>query len=123
MTARLLIAGLAAATLLAGCVVETTTQPAPARPAAPAAPMAPSPSGPPLVTTFDGSVSQAAIRACTAAVDAQTDGAVRLVGSEFSQANSAAYFRVGANGAPWRCLVSNRGVVQEVMFIGSEGAL
>ena len=29
---------------------------------------------------------------------------------------------VGANRAPWRCLVSNDGVVQEVMFTGDDSA-
>jgi hypothetical protein len=30
---------------------------------------------------------------------------------------------VGSQRAPWRCLVSKSGVVQEVMFAGSEGRL
>jgi hypothetical protein len=30
---------------------------------------------------------------------------------------------VGSDRAPWRCLVSNDGAVQEVSFAGSEGAL
>jgi hypothetical protein len=78
--------------------------------------------GPPFITTFDGSVSDAAIRACVGALDAQTDGEVRLAGSEFSEANSAVFMRVGENGAPWRCLVSNDGSGAELMFMGSEGA-
>lgn len=85
--------------------------------------MAPSPSGPSLITTYDSSVSNAAVDACRNALDAQTDGAVEVVGSEFSEANSAVYMRVGANGAPWRCLVSNDGRGAELMFMGSEGAL
>jgi hypothetical protein len=99
----------AAGAALAGCVEDTGG-------------MAVSPASPPMITTFDGSVSQAAISACVSAVDAQTDGEVRLVGSEFSQANSAVFLRVGPNGAPWRCLTSNDGRVAEVMFMGSEGA-
>jgi hypothetical protein len=84
--------------------------------------MAPSPSGPPFITTYSPDVSNAAVDACRNALDAQTDGAVQVVGSEFSQANSAVYMRVGANGAPWRCLVSNDGRGPELMFMGSEGA-
>ena len=34
-------------------------------------------------------VSNAAVDACRNALDAQTDGALQVVGSEFSQANSA----------------------------------
>ena len=85
--------------------------------------MAPSPSSPPFITTFDASVSNAAVSSCRSALDAQTDGAVEVVGSEFSEANSAVYMRVGANGAPWRCLVSNDGRGPELMFMGSEGFL
>jgi ABC-type glycerol-3-phosphate transport system substrate-binding protein len=103
--------GLAAAAALAGCVEETGT-----------ATMAPSPSGPPLITTYDPSVSNAAVDACRNALEADTGSSVNVVGSEFSQANSAVYMRVGANGAPWRCLVSNDGRGPELMFMGSEGA-
>lgn len=103
--------GLSAGVALAGCIEDTGTTT-----------MAPSPSGPPFITTFDGSVSEAAVRSCVAALDAQTDGEVRLVGTEFSQANSGVFMRVGANGAPWRCLVSNDGRGPELMFMGSEGA-
>ena len=119
MKARLLIAGIAGATLLAGCVVENNPQPAPAQPSAPA--LAPQPSPPDV--GFSPDVSNAAVDACRRAVDAQTDGAVEVTGTEFSQANNAVYLVVGANRAPWRCLVSNDGRVAEVMFIGSEGAL
>ena len=102
-------AGAAALAALVGCV-ETTDS------------MEPSPVGPPFITTYDASVSNAAVSACRNALDAQTDGDVQVVGSEFSEANTAIYMRVGANGAPWRCLVSNDGVVAELMFVGSEGA-
>lgn len=94
---------------LTACVEETSN-------------MAPSPSGPPFITTFDSSVSNAAVDACRNKLDAETDGAVQVVGTEFSQANSAVFMRVGANGAPWRCLVSNDGRGAELMFMGSEGA-
>ncbi|PHQ70722.1 MAG: hypothetical protein COB97_04150 [Paracoccus sp.] len=93
---------------LSGCVEDT-------------GPMAPAPvEG--FRTTFDGSVSAAAFDACQSAMQAEINGPVEAVGSEFSQANSAVFFRVGSNGAPWRCLVSNDGRGAEVMFMGSEGA-
>jgi hypothetical protein len=46
-----------------------------------------------------------------------------VLSSEFSQANTVVMIGVGSQRAPWRCLVSNSGVVQEVMFAGSEGKL
>ncbi|ETX12823.1 hypothetical protein OCH239_16965 [Roseivivax halodurans JCM 10272] len=85
--------------------------------------MSPSPSGPPFITTYDASVSDAAVDACRSTLEAQTDGNVDVVGSEFSEANTAIYMRVGENGAPWRCLVSNDGTGPSVMFMGDEGAL
>jgi hypothetical protein len=98
----------AIATGLTGCVEDTGT-------------LAPAPvEG--FRTTFDGSVSAAAFDACQSAMQAEINGPVDAVGSEFSQANSAVFFRLGSNGAPWRCLVSNDGRGAEVMFMGSEGA-
>lgn len=120
MTARLLIAGLAGATLLAGCVVENNPQPAPA--STQPAPAVSAQPAPPDVG-FSPDVSNAALDACRREVDAQTDGAVEVTGSEFSQAASAVYLVVGPQRAPWRCLASNDGRVDEVMFIGSEGSL
>ena len=102
--------GLAGTAALAGCVQETTTTPVAS-------------SGPPFITTFDPSVSNAAVSSCSNALAAQTNGGVQVVGSEFSQANSAVYMRVGSNGAPWRCLVANDGSGPELMFMGSEGSL
>jgi hypothetical protein len=116
MTARFLIGGLAAATLLAGCVVESNPQPAPSQPAPPLA----SQPAPPEVG-FSPDVTNAAVEACRRELDAQTDGAVEVTGTEFSQANSAVYMVVGANRAPWQCLVSNDGRGAELMFIGNEG--
>lgn len=84
--------------------------------------MAPAPAPEGFRTTFDGSVSAAAFDACQSAMQAEINGPVEAVGSEFSQANSAVFFRVGSNGAPWRCLVSNDGRGAEVMFMGSEGS-
>jgi len=81
------------------------------------------PGVPPFITTIDGSVSTAAVDACRGALDAQTDGAVQVVGSEFSEAASAVYMLVGPQRAPWRCLVANDGRNPSLEFQGSEGAL
>lgn len=58
-------------------------------------------------------------RACLGKVSQQTGEAnVTVLSSEFSQANSMVMVGVGANRAPWRCLVSNDGVVAEITFAG-----
>jgi hypothetical protein len=63
-------------------------------------------------------------QACLAAVSRKSNnGDVTVLNSEFSQANTVVMIGVGAQRAPWRCLVSNSGVVEEVMFAGSEGRL
>ena len=63
-------------------------------------------------------------QACLAAVSNKANnGEVTVLNSEFSQANTVVTIGVGPDRAPWRCLVSNSGVVQEVMFAGSEGRL
>lgn len=100
--------GILASLMLTGCVedVGSTSAPNPIVPR----------------VGFSPDVSTAALSACRAAVDAQTEGRVEAIGSEFSQAASAVYFVVGPQRAPWRCLTSNDGSVSEVMFIGSEGA-
>ncbi|SEN07328.1 hypothetical protein SAMN04488011_102362 [Palleronia pelagia] len=79
-------------------------------------------SSPPFIEGSFGA-SDAAVAACRQQLSAQTTGGVRVVGSEFSEANSAVYMRVGENGAPWRCLVSDDGTNPSLMFMGSEGAL
>lgn len=61
-------------------------------------------------------------QACLRAVDARTDGAVQVLSSEYSEANTLVMIGVGPEKAPWRCLVKD-GVVAEMMFAGSEGAL
>lgn len=71
---------------------------------------------------FSPDVSNAAVSACSAVVDAQTEGRVEVVGSEFSQAASVVYLVVGPQRAPWRRLVSNDGRVSESMFVGSDGS-
>ena len=100
----------AALASLAACVEETGNM------------MPTSPAGPSLISTFDPSVSETAVNVCQNTLAQQVDGAVTVVGTEYSEANVAVYMRVGANGAPWRCLVSNDGSGAELMFLGSEGA-
>ena len=59
-------------------------------------------------------------QACLAAVSREANnGDVTVLSSEFSQANTVVMIGVGSQRAPWKCLVSNSGVVQEVMYAGS----
>ncbi len=105
-------AGVAALVALAGCL-ETPTG---------GDMMQPAPDAPPFIEGNYGA-SDAAVAACRSLLASQTAGGVTVVGSEFSEANSAVYMRVGENGAPWRCLVSDDGSNPSLMFVGSEGAL
>lgn len=84
--------------------------------------MAPVAGGPPFREGSTGA-STAAIDACQTALQSQVAGGVMVVGSEFSEANSAVYMRVGANGAPWTCLVGDDGSDPSLTFVGSEGTL
>lgn len=107
----LAVSGFAA--LLAACAGEAPPPP-------PAPPVATQPAPPDV--GFAPEVSNAAVDACRRALDAETDGAIDVTGTEFSQANNAVYMVVGTNRAPWMCLVSSDAIVQELRFIGSEGA-
>ena len=69
---------------------------------------------------FDAQVSNAAVDAYRNALSAQTNGSADVVASEFSQANSTVYMVVGAQRAPWRCLVANDGTGPDLMFMGRE---
>lgn len=60
--------------------------------------------------------------ACLDAVSNQTRNSVRILSSDFSQANTVVMVGVGPQQAPWKCWVSN-GRVSEVMFAGNEGTL
>jgi hypothetical protein len=102
-------------------VVAAPPQSAPPSAAPPAPPAAAQPA-PPAVG-FAPEVSDAAVAACRRALDAETDGTIEVAGTEFSQANNAVYMVVGANRAPWMCLVSAKAAVQELRFIGDEGRL
>lgn len=63
-------------------------------------------------------------QACLAAVSNETNnGDVAVLSSEFSEANTAVTIGVGETRAPWRCLVSNDGVVAEVTSMVDEGFL
>ena len=109
-----MVAGLGALASLAACV-ETSGS-------ASGGQTQPASGSPPFIEGRFGA-SDAAVSACRNLLASQTTGGVRVVGSEFSEANSAVYMRVGANGAPWRCLVSEDGTNPFVEFLGSEGAL
>jgi hypothetical protein len=104
--------GLGLALALAGCQSSGPSQPA--QPVA---------SSPIPNVGFSPDVSNEAVQACQTLLSSQTDGGVEVVGSEFSQANSAVYMTVGPQKAPWRCLVSANGSNPSVQFMGSEGAL
>ncbi|WP_436637828.1 hypothetical protein [Microbaculum sp. FT89] len=74
--------------------------------------------------TTASEVSDAAIDACLAAVRQETGEAdVAVLSTEFSEANSLVMIGVGAQRAPWKCLVSNDGQVAGVSFAGDEGKL
>jgi hypothetical protein len=105
--------GLAALGVLAACV-ETTDGNVAQLPLAPGSP--------PFIEGIF-SASNAAVNSCSSLLASQTTGGVRVVGSKSSEAAHAVYMRVGANGAPWRCLVSADGSNPSTMFMGSEGAL
>lgn len=107
--------GLATAAMVAlsGCVEDTGSG---------STMMQPAPGSPPFIEGNFGA-SDAAVAACRNALQAQVTGGVTVVGSEFSQANSAVYMRVGADGAPWRCLVGDDGSNPSLEFQGSEGFL
>ncbi len=63
-------------------------------------------------------------QACLAAVTNETNNSdVAVLSNEFSEANSLVMIGVGANRAPWRCLVSNDGIVAEVSSATDEGML
>ena len=62
--------------------------------------------------------------ACMAAVRQETNESdITVTSNEFSEANTLVMLGVGAQRAPWRCLVANDGTVQEVSFTGDEGKL
>ncbi len=82
---------------------------------------------PPLSTSvpvMDESVPSVARSACLGAVSRQTANPDVAIGNMiYAEANSEITVTVGPDRAPWRCLVSNQGVVQQVMSLTDEGAL
>lgn len=73
---------------------------------------------------MDNSVPPVARSACLGAVSRQTANPDVAIGDMiYSEANSQITVTVGPGRAPWRCLVSNQGAVQQVMSLTDEGAL
>lgn len=73
---------------------------------------------------MDESVPQVARSACLAAVSkTANNGDVQIIEMIFSEANSQVTVGVGPTRAPWRCLVSSKGVVANVMSMTNEGSL
>jgi hypothetical protein len=67
-----------------------------------------------------------AYQACVSAIAGQTGNTtanVNVFTYVFSEAATQVEATVPGATAPWRCLASNDGVVQQVMFTGSEGSL
>ncbi|MBX9467695.1 MAG: hypothetical protein KL839_07540 [Rhizobium sp.] len=96
--------------LLAGCTSDGTSQLPPTAAATP--------------RLMDESVPPAARSACLAAVSNTTNnGDVEIIEMIFSEANSQVTVGVGPTRAPWNCLVSNSGVVANVMSMTNEGSL
>ena len=96
--------------LLSGCETQTSVPPSVATPAAP-----------PLM---DESVPQVARAACLGEVGRVTNAApLTITAMVDSPANSQITVAVGPQRAPWLCLVSRTGIVQNVMSQTDEGRL
>ena len=67
-----------------------------------------------------------AYQACVNAIARQTGNRtadVSVFSYLFSEAGTQVEATIPGAVAPWRCVASNAGTVQQVMFTGSEGAL
>lgn len=67
-----------------------------------------------------------AYQACVNAIARQTGNRtadVSVFNYLFSEAGTQVEATVAGANAPWRCIASNDGTVQQVMFTGSEGSL
>lgn len=67
-----------------------------------------------------------AYQACVGAIARQTGNRtadVSVFNYLFSEAGTQVEATIPGATAPWRCLASNDGTVEEVMFTGSEGSL
>jgi len=73
---------------------------------------------------MDVSVPQVARDACLREVRRTTNNPdLAIVEMIYSEANSQVKVGVGAERAPWQCIVSNSGIVAQVMSLANEGAL
>ena len=73
---------------------------------------------------MDESVPQIARDACLREVRRTTNNPdVTVLEMIYSEANSQIKVGVGPSRAPWQCLVSNSGIVANVMSLTNEGAL
>ncbi len=98
MKTRIVVTISLAATLLAGCVEDTS-----------------------MAGGSDVPLSD--VDACEAAVMRETGNPqVRTLRTEFSEANNTVIVGVGPDAAPWQCLISG-GVVAGVMSMTDEGSL
>ena len=83
-------------------------------------------SAPMTLAPTDADRATPAYQACRAAI-AQATGRspadVAIFDYLFSEAGTQVQATVAGAEAPWRCLSSNSGVVAEVTYTGSEGAL
>lgn len=80
----------------------------------------------PTVGPSAADVASPAYKACRAAIAAQTghsEAEVEIFDDLASEANTRILARIPGGEAPWRCLSSARGLVTEVIYTGSEGAL
>lgn len=67
-----------------------------------------------------------AYQACLARIASETGRStsdIQIFSYDYSEAGTRVLATVAGAEAPWQCLSSNGGVVQEVMYTGSEGAL
>lgn len=73
---------------------------------------------------MDQSVPEVARQACLREVGRTTgNNDLTIIEMIYSEANSQVKIGVGRDRAPWQCLVSNSGVVAQVMSLTNEGAL
>ena len=135
MLSHLKYSVLALAVLVAACDNAPSTQdtkseaPAPAKQEA--APPAKQDAAAPAAKPAEAATKPAAAaddtetvtnNACLAAVKKETgESKVSILSNEFSEANTLVMVGVGANDAPWKCLVSNDGRNPELMYLGRDG--
>ena len=105
---RYLLIPALALTALAGCMEDTTVEQAT------------------TIAPTDADRATPAYQACVRAIARQTGNSTADV-AVFNYIHSEAGTRIEATvataDAPWRCLASNDGTVQGVMFTGNEGTL